>query len=124
MTDEKKSLLDLPERLQEKPLTTLNDQEKDEFRRNVLRRCTDNQLSNGLREATSSYTFGRGDEIDYDLMVCYEAELNERKARVVFKGGRFTLDREDAERFALFIRRHSQYIFSSANEGHENLDYS
>lgn len=123
MTDEKESLLVLPENLPEKPLTTLDEDEKEKFRTNVLRRCTENQLSNGLREATSSYTFGRGDEIDYDLMVCYETELKERKDRIVFKGRSFTLERKESERFALFIKRHSQYIFSSTSDGSENLEF-
>ena len=126
MTEEKKkkSILILPEHISEAPLTTLDEEQSQEFRRLVVRRCTENQLNNGLREATDSYTFGRGDDIDHSLMECYEVELKERKDRLVFRGGKFTLERKEAKRFSLFIKRHAQYIFSSPDDGSENLDFA
>ena len=121
--EKKESILILPKHIPEAPLTTLDENQSQWFRRNILRRCTIRQLKAGLREATDSYTFGRGDDIDYALMLCYDIEVKEREDNIVFQSGRFQLERKETEQYSLFIKRHSQYIFSSTFEGSENMRY-
>ena len=133
MTEEKKereSILDLPKTINESvvPLTVLDEEEREEFRGAILRRCTGNQLSNGLREAMDSYTFGRGDSIDDMLIVCYEEELAWRERIGWGKrsggGNGASMDRLALKLFSLFIKRHSQYIFSSTSDSTENKRYT
>lgn len=132
MTEEKKkveSFLELPEKMNVSvaPLTVLDPEEREEFRGAILRRCTGNQLSNGLREAMDSYTFGRGDTIDDMLIVCYEEELAWREeigwGKRSSGGNGADLDKLALKLFSLFIKRHSQYIFSSTSDATENKRY-
>ena len=127
--EKKHPFLILPDAMEDPvvPLTSLSKDELDEFRNHVLRRCTGSQLKAGLREATDSYTFVRGDDIDGDLADAYEQEIKEREGwgwGPNSVGSGRTMDRKQLKKFALFIRRHSQYIFSRNSDGSDNLRYS